>query len=49
MRNLLLVAGMAMALGGAVPAHAGTLSFDFSFSNDGAFVDGRTDGTSKAK
>ena len=30
---------------GATAAHAGMLSFDFSFSNDGAFVDGSTDGT----
>lgn len=45
MRNLLLAAGMAMALVGTTAAHAGTLSFDFSLSNDGTFVDGSVDGT----
>ncbi len=45
MRNLLLAAAMAMALGGAAAAQAGTLSFDFSFSNDGTFSTGSVDGT----
>ncbi len=44
MRNILIGMGMALALVGTTGAHAGTLSFDFSLSNNGQFSFPSVDG-----